>query len=199
MPKKTPTIEEIESMLESIVFMENNDALCLSPQAAAFFLDMKPDSLYTLRKRNIIPRTDGRGRVPFLSTLRGYIRALRPSGRGHKLGGAQPEADDVQQGGPEKEETTRAQIKLELDREGLRKIKRENDQADGLLIPAEEFRAALESIIAIVKPVIETLHLSALKACPEIPPASLEAMQREIARAVNAMVEHIERIKSEDD
>lgn len=100
-----------------------------------------------------------------------YIRSLRGSGSGNK--------------GPKlvgengiKEPSTYREL---LDLEKWRTEKRENDIADGLVVPVSQVSVSIGLIVSEIRPLLESLHEVVRRSHPGIGTPALEAVQRAAA------------------
>lgn len=77
-------------------------------------------------------------------------------------------------------------------RERRRKLERENDIADGLVVAVETITIVLQSVSAQAVPILESLPLKIKKRIPALTGRDLEWIQKEVAKCRNA----IAKIKS---
>lgn len=142
-----------------------------------------------------LPQPDDNGHMVLIDTVRSYIDAVRPR-RGTTENRKRlldvdydNELGDIKgDGGPNELDVD---YKSELLKENWRTRKRLNDEAEGLLVSANEVGLAVDKVVSELLPVVEHLHFVALRAWPDLPPAALEAIQSEVAKAVSRVIDSI--------
>ena len=167
----------------------------ISRSGVAAILGVTHSYVTRLVHNGTLPQPDGNGMMVLIDTVRSYIDAVRPrKGTGENRKrlldvNYDNELDDTEDSGEPNE--LDIDYKSELLKENWRNKKRLNNEADGLLVKNEEVGMAVDKIVNELLPVVEHLHFIALRAWPDLPPAALEAIQREVAKAINNAIDCI--------
>ncbi len=147
-----------------------------------------------LIQKGILPKPEDDKRMNLFASVRRYIDAVRPRSSNNRVNEKRLVDDynadgDLQPEGESGNEVPVGNFQLLLLKEKWRKEKRENDVAEGLLVRKEEVAEAIDLVVSEILPVVATLHFVALRAWPDLPPAALESIQSEVAKAINRAIE----------
>jgi hypothetical protein len=167
----------------------------ISRSGVAAILGVTHSYVTRLIHNGTLPQPDANGQMVLIDTVRSYIDAVRPrkgTGENRKrlLDVNYDNELDDDEGSGESDQLD-VDYKHELLRENWRSKKRANDEAEGLLVAANEVGLAVDKVVSELLPVVEHLHFIALRAWPDLPPAALEAIQREVARAISRVIDSI--------
>ena len=77
----------------------------------------------------------------------------------------------------------------EIDAEKVRKLRRENDQAEGILAPIQVLQAYAERIATVVVPILENIPLNLKRSFPELTGDQIQIIKAGIAEARNAIAD----------
>lgn len=138
----------------------------LTAQELATLLDVSLVRIGQLRKEGVIETLPGEKQYPVEAITR-YVRFVK--GGGHK-GGAGNLAD-------------------EIEREKLRKLRRENDVEEGQVAPVELLTEALQKAGAIIVANLESLPLLMKRHWPEITGDQVTMVKKAVAECRNAVAD----------
>ena len=137
-------------------------------------LDLTDRTIRTLIDKNVISPASGKGGLDLDACRVNYIRHLRGLARGQikEEKPFDPDAEDVE-----------AQIELEK----LRKLKRENDIAEGVVASVDILCGALSDVSAQIVPLLDALPLQMKRANPKLTGHDITIVKKCVAKCRNAV------------
>lgn len=138
-------------------------------------LDLSDRMVRNLIQDSILPASKGRGGLNLDACRNAYIRHLRGIASG------QAKASE--------EELELNQERAALAAEQRRKLKRENDLAEGLVAPVETITSALADVAAQIVPILEALPLEMKRLNPKLSGHDIQTVKKAIARCRNTIAD----------
>jgi phage terminase Nu1 subunit (DNA packaging protein) len=145
---------------------------------------------YLCKKRIIKKEADGSYDLDHVRIR--YIMSLR-RGQGGSSSIPGPE-EDVETGKRPGASLDEKELKVALLNEQIRKIKRENDLADKLVLDSGQHVAIISTIMQAIKPHLESIESRVMRSCPDVSVKTREVITTQVARAVNSGVQEACRL-----
>ena len=158
---------------------------------AAEHIQVTPAYITYLVKKKIIKREED-GSYDLDHVRIRYIMSLR-RGQGGSSSIPGPE-EDGESGKRSGTTAGEKELKVALLNEQVRKIKRENDLADKLVLDSEQHVAIISTIMQAIKPHLESIESRVMRSCPDVSVKTREVITTQVARAVNSGVQEACRL-----
>ena len=138
-------------------------------------LDLSDRQVRDLTKRGVLPPSTGPGGMSLDDCRVAYIRYLRGVKRGQVKDSEEPtDAEDVEK---------------KIEEEKLRKLKRENDLAEGLVAPVDLLQSAFENVTSQMVPILDSMPLEMKRMNPRLTGHDIQVVKKAVARCRNAMAD----------
>ena len=125
-----------------------------------------------LAKTGVLPTSKGRGGYNLDEVRLAYIKYLRGIATGQVKDG-------------DGEEASEQDYETLIEQERHRKLKRENDIADGLVAPVDQLTEALTGVLSQQVAILEAIPNNVKRKNPAISARDIEVIKKEIAKARN--------------
>ncbi len=139
---------------------------------AAEHVDISARRFRVLAKTGVLPTSKGRGGYNLDEVRLAYIKYLRGIATGQVKDG-------------DGEEASEQDYETLIEQERHRKLKRENDIADGLVAPVDQLTEALTGVLSQQVAILEAIPNNVKRKNPAISARDIEVIKKEIAKARN--------------
>lgn len=155
---------------------------------AAAHIFVTPSMINYLRKKGIVTLEPGGG-YDLDKVRRSYIESLRTGKGGSSSIPGLDERDNRGMVRIKKAE----ELKEELLHEQIRKMKRENDEAEGLLISSDVNVRIISEIVRAIKPHLGSIPSKILRNCPDVTSQLRDVIAKQVARAIDSATEEAKK------